>query len=109
MNRKQLKFKLFIAGMCILAPCATNYIFCTEPDEQIDDYVSLGSRYFLKGDFVSAEKAYKKALEINPGHAGARQNLQFLYQKAKDMKLLRELPAPVSGQPPEFDLTHPRH
>lgn len=42
-------------------------------------FLYLGNAYFLKNDFDSAEKYYKKTIKEKPEHADAYNNLAWLY------------------------------
>ncbi|HRR72523.1 MAG TPA: tetratricopeptide repeat protein [Syntrophorhabdaceae bacterium] len=46
-------------------------------------YNNLGYAYFLAGRYDDAIRAYKKALEINPNHTLARNNLEMAYKASK--------------------------
>lgn len=49
-------------------------------------WMALGNRYFNDDNFVSAEKAYKRALKLSTHNAGANNNLAMVYLK-RNMKL----------------------
>ena len=44
----------------------------------------LGNVYFQKGDLGQAEKYYRRAIQKEPGHADAYNNLAWLYYKKKE-------------------------
>lgn len=44
------------------------------------EHASLGKKLAQAGDYVGAEKAYQKALELNPRYAYAHNQLGYLYQ-----------------------------
>lgn len=46
-----------------------------------ETYNNIGYVYFLKNEYEAAEKSFKKAIEIDPGHEKARYNLEFMRKK----------------------------
>jgi len=46
-------------------------------------YFRLGNLYFDTGDLGRAEYAYKRAIEVDPGHPSAHHNLGVLYHRQK--------------------------
>ncbi|OIO09349.1 MAG: hypothetical protein AUJ52_06640 [Elusimicrobia bacterium CG1_02_63_36] len=70
----------------------------THPDPQA--FGQLGNAYFLKGELQNAEKAYRRALALNPNDEHSRRNLELLYQKAKAMGAIQTQPTVAPVAPP---------
>ena len=50
-------------------------------------YHRLGNLYVDAGDLGRAEYAYKRALDVDPGHANAMHNLAIVYKRQKKVSL----------------------
>jgi serine/threonine-protein kinase len=60
-------------------------------DQLADAHASFAWISFLKWDWLTAEKEFRRALQLNPGNAVARMNYaQFLAGRGRDHEALRE-------------------
>jgi len=55
----------------------------THKHESADAYTNLANSYFMLERWKDAEKAYQRALALDPGYAQAKTNLAVLYQRAR--------------------------
>ncbi|MCX5797438.1 MAG: tetratricopeptide repeat protein [Elusimicrobia bacterium] len=90
-----------------------NSILSYQPYVQIDDaplahkhesaeaYTNLANAYFMLERWKDAEKAYRRALVINPGFAQASTNLAVLGQKMRVEGRLKAVTPPLPGYQPE--------
>lgn len=69
-------------------------------------YIDLGIAYARSGDLVRAEKSLKKALEINPNHPVAMNELGLVYRKTGRYKLARALYEKLLREYPDFLPAH---
>jgi len=68
-------------------------------EEWADSTTHLGNAYLMAGRLTEAEKAYKWALELNPDNTHARNNLQVLFNRVRQMGLMGAPRAPGLGVP----------
>src|SRR5687767_12475661 len=66
-------------------------VFGTIDIQQVngDDFRSLlkqGDKLVRKGEYFEAEKVFKRAIEINPSHSGARLKLAFVHVKQRRLR-----------------------
>lgn len=62
--------------------------------EDAEGYTALGNAYFIKGEAKEAQDAYRRALELSPGHAMAQRNLNLLHEKVNQALQLKQTPEP---------------
>jgi len=55
----------------------------THKHESAEAYTNLANAYFMLERWKDAEKAYQRALALNPSFAQAKTNLAVLYQKVR--------------------------
>lgn len=68
--------------------------------ESADAWTNLANAYFMLERMEDSEKAYRKALSIDPNFEQAKRNLSILYQKAQSQGRLKSVPlqaAPIPG------------
>ncbi|MFA6317929.1 MAG: tetratricopeptide repeat protein, partial [Elusimicrobiota bacterium] len=63
--------------------------------ESSEAFMNLGNAYFMWEKWPEAEKAYKRALALNPKDESVRRNLGILYQRASAAGRLKTLPPPL--------------
>lgn len=71
--------------------------------ERAKVYFRLGNTYFDAGDLARAEAAYKQAIALDPGHAGAQHNLAVVYRRQgriEDYIKQRKLALKVAARQP---------
>jgi thioredoxin-like negative regulator of GroEL/predicted aspartyl protease len=78
---------LFVIALLVL----TVPVFAGSDIQQVnaDDFRSLlreAERSFRRGDYVVAEKLFKRATEINPSHSGAKLRLAFVHVKQRKLR-----------------------
>ncbi len=69
-----------------------------------DDVRSLlrqGQKLVQKGDYGEAEKVYKRAIGLDPGHSGAKLKLAFVYVKQRRLREAYDLSFPVARVEPK--------
>jgi len=69
--------------------------------ESAEAYTNLANAYFMLERWRDAEKAYQRALTINPGFAQAKTNLAVLFQKIRSEGRLKAVTPPLPGYQPE--------
>lgn len=69
-----------------------------------DDFRSLlrqADKLVRKGDYVEAEKAFKRAIAIDPSHSGAKLRLAFVHVKQRRLREAYDLAFPVAKAEPK--------
>ncbi len=67
-------------------------------------YYRLGNTYVDKGDLERAERAYERALELDPEHVNARHNLAIVYKRQKRVDLFVKMSKEIRQRALDQDL-----
>ena len=89
---------LFILGT--LPALATQDILQASPDE-FRTLLKEAEKALRRGEYVEAEKKFKRATEINPAHAGAKLRLAFTYVKQRRLRDAYDISFSVAKADPQ--------
>lgn len=62
----------------------------------VDAYMNLGNAYFMMENWALGDKAYRKALKMDPANENVKRNLGILYQRAQAAGQLRVVAPPAN-------------
>ncbi|HKP70352.1 MAG TPA: aspartyl protease family protein [Pyrinomonadaceae bacterium] len=91
-----LLFVAFIPGV----------MFAEADVQQVNDndfraQLKRGEKLARRGDFVEAEKAFKRAIELDPAHSGAKLKLAFVLIKQRRLREAYDLTYPLAKAEPK--------
>lgn len=111
MSHAQIRADLFrtpslIALAALILALALSASAASSDIQQVngDDFRSLlkqGDKLVKKGEYVEAEKVFKRAIEINPNHSGAKLKLAFVNVKQRKLRDAYEICFPIAKAEPK--------
>ncbi|MBI4678738.1 MAG: tetratricopeptide repeat protein [Elusimicrobia bacterium] len=70
--------------------------------ETAESYMNLGNAYLMMEKLADGERAYKRALALDPANESVRRNLGILYQRANATGKLKALSVPLQPPPTSY-------
>lgn len=99
-----LQFCLRSVLIALVLACSTAFAAGDVQQVNDDDFRGLlkqGDKLVRKGEFYEAEKVFKRALEINPKHSGAKLKLAFVHIKQRRLREAYDLSFEVARAEPK--------
>ncbi|MEP7148381.1 MAG: aspartyl protease family protein [Acidobacteriota bacterium] len=94
----------FAFGLITIVFTASAFAFADIQQVNGDDFRSLlkeGDKLVRRGEFFEAEKIFKRAIEINPSHSGARIKLALVHVKQRRLSEAYDLILPIAKAEPK--------
>lgn len=94
-----------LVGPGLIITLTVSLLFASPDIQQVngDDFRALlkqGDKLVRRGEYVEAEKIFKRAIEIDPGHSGAKLKLAFVHVKQRRLRDAYDLSFTVAKAEP---------